>query len=90
MDQKTVDKEVVDLIEAIKHLGSVYNNKEVEEGLPAKSQVEFGVLFNDEGVANKFEALVGTLRSAKKKKIIKFEGEMLFQGVHDKVLIIEL
>ena len=32
-------------------------------------------------------ALVGTLRAAKRKKIVTFEGELLLQGVHDKVPI---
>ena len=47
----------------------------------------FGVLFNDDRCANIFEALVGTLRAAKKRKIVSFPGELLLQGVHDKVEI---
>ena len=47
----------------------------------------FGVLFDDDRCANEFEALVGTLRAAKKKKIIKFEGQMLLKGAHDDVVI---
>ena len=50
-------------------------------------EVPFGVLFNDDRCANIFEALVGTLRAAKRKKIVKFDGELLLQGVHDKVII---
>ena len=50
-------------------------------------EVTFGVLFNDDRCANIFEALVGTLRAAKRKKIVKFDGELLLQGVHDKVII---
>jgi hypothetical protein len=34
---------------------------------------------------NQVEALLGTLKAAKKRKIIHFEGELLLQGVHDKV-----
>ena len=49
--------------------------------------MKFGVLFNDEQCANLFEALLGTLRAAKKRKIVKFEGELLLQGVHDNVEI---
>jgi len=49
--------------------------------------VTFGVLFNDDDCANIFEALVGTLRAAKRKKIVKFDGELLLQGVHDNVPI---
>lgn len=47
----------------------------------------FGVLFNDDRCANIFEALVGTLRAAKKQKLIKYDGELLLQGVHDNVQI---
>lgn len=43
------------------------------------------MLFND---ANIFEALVGTLRAAKKHKILTYEGELLLQGVHYIVEII--
>jgi hypothetical protein len=53
-------------------------------------QVKFGTLFNDERCANIFEALVGTLRAAKKRKIVKFDSEMLFQGVHDNVDVVLL
>lgn len=53
-------------------------------------QVKFGTLFNDERCANIFEALVGTLRAAKKRKIVSFNSEMLFQGVHDDVDVVLL
>lgn len=55
-----------------------------------KTSVKFGVLFHDTQVANIFEALVGTLRAAKRKKMIMFEGELLLQGVHDNVDVILL
>jgi len=54
-------------------------------GLSPSHSVPFGVLFRDEKCANLFEALMGTLRAAKRRKVIDFEGEMLFQGVHDDV-----
>ena len=50
-------------------------------------QVKFGVIFNDDRCANIFEALVGTLRAAKKRKVVTYDGEMLLQGVHDNVEI---
>lgn len=56
-------------------------------GPDGKTSVTFGALFEDERCANIFEALVGTLRAAKKKKIVTYEGELLLQGVHDKVVI---
>ena len=52
-----------------------------------QDEVTFGVLFNDDECANLFEAIVGTLRSAKKRKIVKYDGELLLQGVHDNVKI---
>lgn len=51
-------------------------------------KVTFGTLFNDDECANIFEALVGTLRAAKKRKVLTYEGELLLQGVHDNVEII--
>ena len=53
-------------------------------------EVTFGVLFNDDRCANIFEALVGTLRAAKRKKVISYDGELLLQGVHDNTVIILL
>ncbi|KAI3641539.1 hypothetical protein MIR68_000413 [Amoeboaphelidium protococcarum] len=55
-----------------------------------KYSVPYGVLFKDDVVANTFEALLGTLKAAKKKKVITYEGELLLQGVHDKVEVILL
>ena len=55
-----------------------------DNGLP---EVTFGVLFSDDKCANLFEALVGTLRAAKRKKIVTYEGELLLQGVHDNVKV---
>lgn len=77
-----VDHEVNLLVEELKRLGTPNS-----EG---KISVKFGVLFQDDKCANLFEALVGTLRAAKRKKIIKYDGELLLQGVHDNVEIILL
>ena len=44
----------------------------------------------DEKCANIFEALVGTLRAAKKRKIVKFEGEMLLSPMNDNTDIVLL
>ncbi len=46
----------------------------------AFAQCKFGTLVKDERCGDIFEALVGTLRAAKKRKVIAFEGEMLLQG----------
>uniref|UniRef100_A0A3P9PLW1 Costars family protein ABRACL n=1 Tax=Poecilia reticulata TaxID=8081 RepID=A0A3P9PLW1_POERE len=58
--------------------------------LSLKTSVKFGVLFSDDRCANIFEALVGTLKAAKKQKIIDFQGELLLQGVHDDVDVVLL
>uniref|UniRef100_A0A670HR27 Costars family protein ABRACL n=1 Tax=Podarcis muralis TaxID=64176 RepID=A0A670HR27_PODMU len=52
--------------------------------------VKFGVLFADDKCANLFEALVGTLKAAKRRKIVSYPGELLLQGVHDNVDILLL
>ncbi|EGC28682.1 hypothetical protein DICPUDRAFT_96120 [Dictyostelium purpureum] len=81
-DQTQVDHEVQLLKEHIKRLGTKNANNQYV--------VKYGVLFNDDTVGNVFEALMGTLKSAKRKKIITFEGELLLQRVHDNVDIILL
>ncbi|XP_046563641.1 costars family protein ABRACL-like [Haliotis rubra] len=77
-----VEHEVGLLKDEIKRLGS--------PGPDGNVCVTFGVLFNDDRCANIFEALVGTLKAAKKRKIIKYEAELLLQGVHDNVEIVLL
>ncbi|KAM4712891.1 costars family protein ABRACL [Anableps anableps] len=77
-----VSHEVSLLVEEIQRLGSKNDS--------GKTSVKFGVLFNDDRCANIFEALVGTLKAAKKKKVIDFQGELLLQGVHDDVDIVLL
>jgi len=72
-------EEVKLLVREIKRLGDKQSNNTYT--------VAYGKLFADDKVANIFEALLGTLRAAKKQKIITYEGELLLQGVHDKVVI---
>ncbi|GAB4853334.1 hypothetical protein Ancab_017513 [Ancistrocladus abbreviatus] len=74
-----VDEEVGRLREEIKRLGQIQDD--------GSYKVTFGVLFNDDRCANIFEALVGTLRAAKKRKVVTYDGELLLQGVHDNVVI---
>ncbi|KAL3515474.1 hypothetical protein ACH5RR_022376 [Cinchona calisaya] len=75
-----VEEEVERLKEEIKRLG-----KPQDDG---SYKVTFGVLFNDDRCANIFEALVGTLRAGKKRKVLTYDGELLLQGVHNNVEII--
>lgn len=71
-----MDKEIQQLLKDIKRVGE-----------PGEPSVDFGDLFDDEEVANYYEALVGTLKAAKKKKLIGYDGQYLMKGVHDKVVI---
>lgn len=77
-----IEEEIVLLAKEIIRLG-----KRNDEG---KYSVKFGVIVKDEQAVNIFEAINGTLRGAKKRKVIDFKGEMLLQGAHDNVDIILL
>ncbi|GMN58370.1 hypothetical protein TIFTF001_027462 [Ficus carica] len=74
-----VEEEVERLKDEIKRLGKIQDD--------GSYKVTFGVLFHDDKCANIFEALVGTLRAAKKRKVVAYDGELLLQGVHDNVEI---
>jgi len=76
-----IDKEVKLLQEFIIRLAKERNEAS------GKYEVTFGVLFDDDRCANEFEALVGTLRAAKKRKVVDFKGQMLLKGAHDDVII---
>ena len=41
--------------------------------------VTFKQLFDDDAVANSLESLAGTLKAAKKKKLVDYEPELLLQ-----------
>ena len=42
--------------------------------------VKFGTLFDDDEGQQYFEAIVGTLKAAKRRKLIDFKGQMLLKG----------
>jgi hypothetical protein len=75
-----VDEEVKLLLDQIRKLGVPADDGSIS--------VKFGVLFKE--TEDIFEALSGTLRAAKKRKLIKFQGELLLQGMHDNEPIILL
>ena len=52
-----------------------------------KYETTFGDLFRNDEVHNTFESLAGTLKAAKRRKVISYSSELLLQGVHDKELI---
>lgn len=73
--QKRIDQEVIQLVSDIRRIG--------DDG----TSVKFGALFDDEAAQQYYEALVGTLKTAKKRGVIKFKGQMLLKGMHDDVVI---
>ncbi|TMS12040.1 costars family protein ABRACL [Larimichthys crocea] len=77
-----VEHEVKLLVEEIQRLGT--------KNADGQTTVKFGVLFSDDRCANIFEALVGTLKAAKKRKVVSYQAELLLQGVHDDVEVVLL
>lgn len=69
-----MDEEVLQLIADIQRIGG-------------SLEVKFGALFDDDEVQQYYEALVGTLKTAKKRGFISFKGQMLLKGPHDNVVI---
>eukprot|EP00615_Pteridomonas_danica_P017040 CAMPEP_0114383206 /NCGR_PEP_ID=MMETSP0102-20121206/4592_1 /TAXON_ID=38822 ORGANISM="Pteridomonas danica, Strain PT" /NCGR_SAMPLE_ID=MMETSP0102 /ASSEMBLY_ACC=CAM_ASM_000212 /LENGTH=406 /DNA_ID=CAMNT_0001539205 /DNA_START=21 /DNA_END=1241 /DNA_ORIENTATION=- len=74
-----IDEEVQELIKDITRLGR--NNG------AGQYVVEYGPLFDDEKVEQYYEALMGTLKAAKKRGIVDFKGQILLKGAHDKTEI---
>ena len=56
-------------------------------GADGKVTVTFGVVYDDDRCQQIFEALVGTLKAAKKRKIVEYSSPLLLKGTHDKVII---
>eukprot|EP01035_Chromulina_nebulosa_P017977 gene17977-23609_t len=77
MDNSHISSEIELLKEKIIELGI-----KQEDG---KIAVQFGVLYN--ATVDIFEALNGTLRAAKSRKVIDFKGQMLLKGANDNVMI---
>lgn len=73
-----VAKEVKQLVVEIRRLGKPQGDK---------FGVSFGKLFDDERCQDLFEALMGTLRAAKRLKKIDYQGQLLLKGTHDKIFI---
>lgn len=74
------DREVRKLIAEIIRLG--------QRNAAGQHTIAFGPLFEETG--NIFEALSGTLVTAKKHGVVQYEGQLLLQRAHDDVVIILL
>jgi len=71
-----LNEELQQLLKDIRRIG--------ERGKP---RCNYGELFDDEKVANYYEALLGTLKAAKKKGLISYNGQILLKGVNDDEVI---
>mmetsp|Transcript_27680 Transcript_27680/g.33670 ORF Transcript_27680/g.33670 Transcript_27680/m.33670 type:complete len:293 (-) Transcript_27680:62-940(-) len=78
-NERRVETEIQQLLCDIRRIGPTFPDPE--------PRVLYGELFDDEKVEQYYEALVGTLKSAKKRGVITFKGQMLLKGPHDRVLI---
>jgi hypothetical protein len=79
MGDYSVDKEIEHLVHEIKRLGT--------QNADGTYTTTFGVIFKDDKVQNLLESLVGTMKAAKKRKIIDFKGEFLLSPTHDNVVV---
>lgn len=66
-----VEHDIKLLVEGIKRLGAEKDGEIF---------TTFGEIFKDEALEQQLESLVGSLKAAKKRGILTFEGEMLLQG----------
>lgn len=81
-----ISREVEELCEVIRNIGEPREKDGDGSGSDVKvTTVEFGKLFEHYvTISNK---LVGILLRARKQKLVDFEGEMLWQGQDDRVVI---
>ena len=70
-------------VEIEKLLGGIRQNGELSDD--GKVAISFGVLFDV--YADISDTLVGILMRARKRKRLTYDGDMLFQGAHDNVVI---
>ena len=76
--QAWIEEEISKLIEVLKEFG-------VEDAPTKEVRMSFGELFMR--YADISDTLVGILMRAKRRKRILFDSDMLFQGVHDHIVI---
>ena len=81
MNAATVDREVRELQVQVKLLGA-------QDAATGRWSVPFGTLYDK--TQDIFEALAGTLKSAKKRGLIDYSAPLLLKGTHDKVAIVLL
>jgi hypothetical protein len=71
-----INREIKQLVKDIKRIEPI-----------GEQYCTFGLLFDDPQVEQYYEALVGTLKAARRQGVIMFKGQMLLKGMHDDVQI---
>jgi len=79
MNDSTVEHEIGLLVAALKRIGDQQSD--------GTYTTTFIKIFKDEVLEQQLESLVGTMKAAKKKGIIDFQGQMLLQGASDNVVV---
>lgn len=74
-----VDREVQLIVENMQRVG-----KQQPDGSYVTT---FGEFFNDPVVEQTFESLVGSLKAAKRRGVLKFQGQMLLMPTHKDVVL---
>ncbi|PRP87980.1 hypothetical protein PROFUN_02717 [Planoprotostelium fungivorum] len=77
MNDDTVTHEISLLVTAMKRMADPQPD--------GTYKTTFIKIFKDEVLEQQLESLVGTMKAAKKRGIIDFQGQMLLQGAHDNV-----
>eukprot|EP00035_Acanthoeca_spectabilis_P020912 m.435245 g.435245 ORF g.435245 m.435245 type:complete len:1011 (+) comp17828_c0_seq1:84-3116(+) len=80
--EERINHEIGLLVDCFHRIGTV--------GTSGRTCAKFGQIFSDEIMEQELESLVGTLRAAKKRKVLDFPGAILLQGTHDDVEIVLL
>lgn len=75
-----VEHEVSLLMNFIRSIGK-------QNASTGKYETTFGDLFRSDEVQNTLESLAGTLKAAKRRKVVSYGSELLLQGVHDREVI---
>lgn len=79
MSNYDVDREVELVVMHMKRIGTQQPD--------GSYQITFGDFFNDPEVEQTFESLVGSLKAAKRRGLLNFQGQMLLMPTHKDVVL---
>jgi len=75
MNQDHVNTEIAILVKEMQRIGTTNADGAIS--------IKFKVLFEDDTIAQTLESLAGTLKAAKKQKVLTYKGQLLLQGMSD-------